>query len=128
VAPQFGEARVTPPLHRRVLMHVCTHDACDAVEVDGSCNHSQYMCYRHSLPQPMRPLYFISDAIQPSDDEARAIRERATHGLWRRPSEHFGPDGRFVDAAADEDWLGWPSETVPSEQQPLWQDDMDRAS
>jgi hypothetical protein len=112
-----------PALHRRVLMHVCTHDDCDACHVDGTINLSQYLCYRqdrHAEPQPLRPLYFITCATQPSDEQAQAIRERASGGLWRRPSEHFDASNRLVSAPPDEDWLGWPAHTVPSEQQPAY--------
>jgi hypothetical protein len=103
---------------KRWLAHICCHPDCDHVEIDGSQNHAQYLCYANKFhtpgAMPMRPVYLVLDAVQPSEEQARGIREHTAPG-WRRPSQHFErrPDTDsyrtfLTQPLPDEDWPGWP--------------------
>lgn len=102
---------------RRWLAHVCTHPACWMIEFDHGTNLSQYLCYASQVHEPgeysLRPIWLCADEIQPTPEQARAMRERNSGGLWRRPSQHFARDPvdgreRLTEPLPDEDWPGWP--------------------
>lgn len=99
----------------RWLAHACTVAGCPTVEIHGSCNHAQYLCYRdthHVQPAPMRPVVLgVVETFEP--ERAREIREAASLGMWRRPAQHFAFDATegcelLTEPAEGEDWPSWP--------------------